>query len=220
MKREKLEELLSEAKRLNEEIESKEELDYNEILSYLYRKGIIKALSNKDAKYGRLPEVQKKYTKLEPKFKGFKVVRDEADNKYKDVSFYKDIQLVGEMLGYDLGSDQFGKKYYMLADKPFPLYFGWFSPNVLVTMKAESTESGIRIQGNIKDILDNLPEIPGSPSEFNIDTENLDPQVKKSMLVFFAEGAAPRTTPITSMQSLVVNIAKDLAESKEPETVV
>jgi hypothetical protein len=217
MKREEVENLLKQAKELNQSLENKEEFDFNELLSFLYRKGLIKALSNKDVKYGRFDEAQKKLTKLESKFAGFKLSRNQEEDLYTDLTFYKDVQMVGEMLGYELGSNQYSKKYNKLLHLPFPLFFGWYSSSVLVTMKNEPVESGIKFQGKINELLETLPkQVPGKPSEFKIEADNLDPQIQKSLLVYFAEGAMPRDTQVMEIKKLIDRIAESLEKEISP----
>lgn len=210
MKQEALQKVLEEAQTLNISLESKNNLDFNELLSHIYRQGIIKALSNRDVKYGRIGEIQNKAKKLESKFAGFKLYPNKAEDIYIDETFYRDIKILGEVLGYELGSGKYYQKYAKLKDSNFPLYFGWFSQSVLVYMKNEPTNSNIEI-GNLQDNLNNLSKlIPGKCSEFQLSTDILDSQVVKSMLVYFAEGAMPKDTEISKVKLFLSKITESL----------
>jgi hypothetical protein len=214
MDRNQVDALTKKAKELNQAIDIQSDLDFNQLVSYLYRKGLIKALSTKNAKYGQILELEKRSSKLETKFTGFKVSGNTEEDSYTNLTFFKDIELIGEMLGYQFSSGSFDKRYAQLNGFDFPLYFGWYSPSVTVYMKAEPTAHEVMVGTDVCQALVNLPPIPGKPSEFKIEDEELASQLDSSMLIYFAEGAMPRDTQLNSIQALVDKIGQSLGKRK------
>ena len=201
---------------LNKKLESKQEIDFNEFLSFLYRKGISKGLSNSDIRNGRLENIGKKVAKLHSQFRGFRVKIE--DDIYKSVSVYQDILLLGEILGLEYASGLYQQKYIYLSSAPLPLYFGWFAKSAIVHMKAEPTIHNVRFPFDLENLDKNVPtDILGRQSELSINGDSIDTELDKTLLLFFAEGSIPNNDYIEPIKSLVKLITAQIQETYSPK---
>ena len=208
--------LKGQIKNLNQEIESKTEVDFNELLSYLYRRGISKGLGNSDIRNGRVENVEKKVAKLHSRFAGFRVKVD--NGIYKSTSVYQDILLLGEILGLEYASGLYHEKYVFLANAPLPLYFGWYSKSAVVHMKASPTAHPVKIPFDLENLDKNIPgDILGKQSDFSINGESIDPDLQDTLLLFFAEGAIPDNSHLESIKSLVKLITEQIQNTYNPQ---
>lgn len=218
LNKDEMKSLKKEVSSLNKEIETKGEMDFNELLSYLYRRGITKGLENSDVRNGRIENVEKKISKLHSRFMGFRVQVQEDTGIYHSASVYQDILLLGEILSLEYASGLYQQKYVFLANAPLPLYFGWYSKSAVVHMKTTPTPHPTKIPFDLINLDKNLPgNILGKQSEFSVNGESIDPELENTLLLFFAEGAIPDKTHLESIQSLVKLISEEIQNTYSPQ---
>jgi hypothetical protein len=216
LNKQELTSLKKEVNSLNKEVEGKSEVDFNELLSYLYRKGISKGLSNSDVRNGRVENVEKKISKLHAQFRGFRVKVE--DDTYKSASVYQDILLIGEILGLEYAAGLYHQKYIFLKNAPLPLYFGWYGKSAVVHMKATRTEHPTMIPFDLENLDKNLPtDVLGKQSEFTLNGDSIDPELDGTLLLFFAEGAIPKDVALEPIKSLVKLITDQIQNTYNPQ---
>lgn len=211
LSKDEIKELKKVVNTLNTEVEEKDKLTLNEYLSYLFRQGVIEGLENKDFRNKRLENVEKRLNKLYSKFAGFYTRVERGDiNQYFPVTLKSDTTLIGEILALEFCLGVYTQKYPFLAKAPFPTHLGWYGKSAVVYMKNEPTTGNSQLI-DFSQIEDDFPfEVFGKPSEFTINGDSIDEELKGTLLLFFAEGAIPKDYDLTPIKSLVSLISEDL----------
>lgn len=203
---------------LNKELESKASVNLNELLSHLYRKGIIKGLENKDLRNGRVENIEKRIIKLHGQFKGFTVKRDDLNDQYIDQNIKEDTMLIGEILALEYVSGLYQTRYAFLANAPFPVYLGWYGKSALVHMKATPTASDTESEISLD--TERIPSnLLGKLTDFDINGESIDPSLTDTLLLYFAEGAIPRDYDLKPVKSLINLITEDIKQKYSKEEI-